>query len=172
MYCFFLKLSEGSHRPNHFQIVRQGSQSFSRSIAYAGRILILCLLRHWSLCHLDFSIIPNIADWCTKFPQIYNWLSNSPSEMESYIRPGCVVLSIYLSMTSAAWEQVSSLLYYREMTFLMEVWMTICWVFVILDGREFSPTSWSLVTVFWCWVLEKWEVFSEHWKAASYSQGW
>lgn len=38
--------------------------------------------------------------------QIYNWLSNSPSEMESYIRPGCVVLSIYLSMTSAAWEQM------------------------------------------------------------------
>lgn len=37
--------------------------------------------------------------------QIYNWLSNSPSEMESYIRPGCVVLSIYLSMSSAAWEQ-------------------------------------------------------------------
>nr|AVV48328.1 squamosa promoter binding-like protein [Litchi chinensis] len=38
--------------------------------------------------------------------QIYNWLSNSPSEMESYIRPGCVVLSIYLSMPSAAWEQL------------------------------------------------------------------
>lgn len=39
--------------------------------------------------------------------QIYNWLSNSPSEMESYIRPGCVVLTVYLSMSSAAWEQVS-----------------------------------------------------------------
>ncbi|KAK8560351.1 hypothetical protein V6N13_082797 [Hibiscus sabdariffa] len=38
--------------------------------------------------------------------QIYNWLSNSPSEMESYIRPGCVVLSIYLSMSSAAWEHL------------------------------------------------------------------
>ncbi|KAL5780952.1 hypothetical protein ACOSQ2_011689 [Xanthoceras sorbifolium] len=38
--------------------------------------------------------------------QIYNWLSNSPSEMESYIRPGCVVLSIYLSMSSSAWEQL------------------------------------------------------------------
>ncbi|KAJ0087175.1 hypothetical protein Patl1_09313 [Pistacia atlantica] len=37
--------------------------------------------------------------------QIYNWLSNSPSEMESYIRPGCVVLSIYVSMSSAVWEQ-------------------------------------------------------------------
>ncbi|XP_073283312.1 squamosa promoter-binding-like protein 16 isoform X1 [Primulina huaijiensis] len=37
--------------------------------------------------------------------QIFNWLSTSPSEMESYIRPGCIVLSIYLSMSSFAWEQ-------------------------------------------------------------------
>lgn len=39
--------------------------------------------------------------------QIYNWLSNIPSEMESYIRPGCVVLSVYVAMSPAAWEQVS-----------------------------------------------------------------
>ncbi|KAL5985057.1 Squamosa promoter-binding-like protein, partial [Asimina triloba] len=38
--------------------------------------------------------------------QIFNWLSHSPSEMESYIRPGCVVLSIYVSMPSVAWEQL------------------------------------------------------------------
>ncbi|KAL6996037.1 Squamosa promoter-binding-like protein [Sarracenia purpurea var. burkii] len=38
--------------------------------------------------------------------QIYNWLSHSPSEMESYIRPGCVVLSIYLSMPSPTWEKL------------------------------------------------------------------
>ncbi|CAL5383262.1 unnamed protein product [Camellia sinensis] len=38
--------------------------------------------------------------------EIYNWLSHSPSEMESYIRPGCVVLSIYLSMPSSAWGQL------------------------------------------------------------------
>lgn len=30
--------------------------------------------------------------------------------MESYIRPGCVVLSVYLSMPSSSWEQVSELL--------------------------------------------------------------
>ena len=30
--------------------------------------------------------------------------------MESYIRPGCVVLSVYAAMSSAAWEQVSELL--------------------------------------------------------------
>ncbi|KAK2371285.1 squamosa promoter-binding protein [Trifolium repens] len=27
--------------------------------------------------------------------QIYNWLSTRPSDLESYIRPGCAVLSIY-----------------------------------------------------------------------------
>ncbi|XP_052188154.1 squamosa promoter-binding-like protein 14 [Diospyros lotus] len=38
--------------------------------------------------------------------QIYNWLSCSPSEMESYIRPGCVVLTVYISMPSSSWEQL------------------------------------------------------------------
>ncbi|KAJ8432679.1 hypothetical protein Cgig2_034005 [Carnegiea gigantea] len=38
--------------------------------------------------------------------QIYSWLSNSPSEMESYIRPGCVVLSVYVLMSCAAWVQL------------------------------------------------------------------
>ncbi|KAL2529790.1 Squamosa promoter-binding-like protein 14 [Forsythia ovata] len=38
--------------------------------------------------------------------QIYNWLANSPSEMESYIRPGCIVLSVYLSMSSHAWDRL------------------------------------------------------------------
>ncbi|KAF5760015.1 putative transcription factor SBP family [Helianthus annuus] len=38
--------------------------------------------------------------------QVYNWLSQSPSEMEGYIRPGCVVLTIYLSMPSSSWDQL------------------------------------------------------------------
>ncbi|KAK7310201.1 hypothetical protein RJT34_07550 [Clitoria ternatea] len=38
--------------------------------------------------------------------QIYNWLSNRPSDMESYIRPGCVVLSLYAAMSATAWEQL------------------------------------------------------------------
>ncbi|CAK9183441.1 unnamed protein product [Ilex paraguariensis] len=43
--------------------------------------------------------------------QIHNWLSRSPSEMEGYIRPGCVVLSIYLSMPSSAWDQLEENLF-------------------------------------------------------------
>ncbi|MQL98453.1 hypothetical protein Taro_031166 [Colocasia esculenta] len=38
--------------------------------------------------------------------QILSWLSHSPSDMESYIRPGCVVLSVYLSMPSSAWDEL------------------------------------------------------------------
>ncbi|OVA00712.1 Transcription factor [Macleaya cordata] len=38
--------------------------------------------------------------------EILNWLSHSPSEIESYIRPGCVVLSIYIAMPYTSWEQL------------------------------------------------------------------
>lgn len=38
--------------------------------------------------------------------EILNWLSHSPSDIESYIRPGCVVLSVYLCMTSIAWHEL------------------------------------------------------------------
>jgi hypothetical protein len=39
--------------------------------------------------------------------QIVNWLKHSPTEMEGYIRPGCIVLSMYLSMAAIAWDEVS-----------------------------------------------------------------
>ncbi|XP_071734007.1 squamosa promoter-binding-like protein 14 isoform X2 [Rutidosis leptorrhynchoides] len=38
--------------------------------------------------------------------QVYNWLAKTPSEIEGYIRPGCVVLSIYLSLPSSSWDQL------------------------------------------------------------------
>ncbi|KAI3871330.1 hypothetical protein MKW92_033033 [Papaver armeniacum] len=37
--------------------------------------------------------------------EIINWLSHSPSDIESYIRPGCVILSIYTVAPSRTWEQ-------------------------------------------------------------------
>ncbi|XP_039113819.1 squamosa promoter-binding-like protein 15 [Dioscorea cayenensis subsp. rotundata] len=45
--------------------------------------------------------------------EILNWLSSSPSEMESYIRPGCVVLSVYVSMPSVAWDELEDDLHHR-----------------------------------------------------------
>ncbi|KAK8964372.1 Squamosa promoter-binding-like protein 15 [Platanthera guangdongensis] len=38
--------------------------------------------------------------------EILKWLSHSPSDIESYIRPGCVVLSVYLCMASIAWHEL------------------------------------------------------------------
>ncbi|CAM0911996.1 unnamed protein product [Alopecurus aequalis] len=37
--------------------------------------------------------------------EVVNWLKHSPTEMEGYIRPGCLVLSMYLSMPDIAWDE-------------------------------------------------------------------
>ncbi|KAK4487313.1 hypothetical protein RD792_006076 [Penstemon davidsonii] len=38
--------------------------------------------------------------------QIFNWLSHSPTDIESYIRPGCVILTIYLRLPESAWDEL------------------------------------------------------------------
>ncbi|PIN23276.1 hypothetical protein CDL12_04042 [Handroanthus impetiginosus] len=38
--------------------------------------------------------------------QILDWLSSSPTDIESYIRPGCIVLTIYASMDKSTWEEL------------------------------------------------------------------
>ncbi|KAL1189580.1 Squamosa promoter-binding-like protein 12 [Cardamine amara subsp. amara] len=38
--------------------------------------------------------------------QILNWLTHTPTDMESYIRPGCIVLTIYLRQDEASWEEL------------------------------------------------------------------
>lgn len=38
--------------------------------------------------------------------QILDWLSHSPTDIESYIRPGCVVLTIYLRLAESEWEEL------------------------------------------------------------------
>lgn len=39
--------------------------------------------------------------------QILDWLSHSPTDIESYIRPGCIILTIYLCLERSMWEEVS-----------------------------------------------------------------
>lgn len=41
-------------------------------------------------------------------PQIDSWLAHLPSDMESYIRPGCLVLTIFVSMPTSEWTEVQS----------------------------------------------------------------
>ncbi|XP_057810223.1 squamosa promoter-binding-like protein 1 [Salvia miltiorrhiza] len=38
--------------------------------------------------------------------QILDWLSSSPTDMESYIRPGCIILTIYLRMEKSSWDRL------------------------------------------------------------------
>ncbi|GAV82889.1 SBP domain-containing protein [Cephalotus follicularis] len=38
--------------------------------------------------------------------QILDWLSNSPTEIESYIRPGCILLTIYLRLRKPTWQEL------------------------------------------------------------------
>ncbi|KAG2693193.1 hypothetical protein I3760_08G085600 [Carya illinoinensis] len=38
--------------------------------------------------------------------QILDWLSHRPTDIESYIRPGCIILTIYLRQAEAAWEEL------------------------------------------------------------------
>ncbi|CAM0881042.1 unnamed protein product [Alopecurus aequalis] len=38
--------------------------------------------------------------------QILNWLLHYPTDMESYIRPGCVILTIYLRLPNWMWDKL------------------------------------------------------------------
>ncbi|KAL2556464.1 Squamosa promoter-binding-like protein 1 [Forsythia ovata] len=38
--------------------------------------------------------------------QIFDWLSHSPTDIESYIRPGCIILTIYLHQSESAWKEL------------------------------------------------------------------
>ncbi|KAL8100492.1 squamosa promoter-binding-like protein 1 isoform X2 [Apium graveolens] len=40
--------------------------------------------------------------------QILGWLAHSPTDMESYIRPGCIILTVYLRMEKSTWEVLLS----------------------------------------------------------------
>ncbi|XP_071692076.1 squamosa promoter-binding-like protein 1 isoform X2 [Rutidosis leptorrhynchoides] len=39
--------------------------------------------------------------------QILDWLLNSPTEIEGYIRPGCIILTVYLRMDNSSWDELS-----------------------------------------------------------------
>ncbi|KAJ1292869.1 hypothetical protein BS78_01G023300 [Paspalum vaginatum] len=39
--------------------------------------------------------------------QILGWLSSSPTDIESYIRPGCIILTVYLRLVESVWQELS-----------------------------------------------------------------
>ncbi|KAJ4751643.1 Squamosa promoter-binding-like protein 6 [Rhynchospora pubera] len=38
--------------------------------------------------------------------QIFDWLNNTPTDVESYIKPGCVILTIYLRLPESTWTEL------------------------------------------------------------------
>jgi hypothetical protein len=38
--------------------------------------------------------------------QILGWLSTSPTDIESYIRPGCIILTVYVRLVESTWREV------------------------------------------------------------------
>nr|AVV48326.1 squamosa promoter binding-like protein [Litchi chinensis] len=70
--------------------------------------------------------------------QILDWLSHSPTDMESYIRPGCVILTIYLRQAEAAWEELCSDLSFslsRLLNLSDDSFWTTGWVYVRVQSQ-------------------------------------
>ncbi|CAA7013530.1 unnamed protein product [Microthlaspi erraticum] len=68
--------------------------------------------------------------------EIYSWLSSIPSEMESYIRPGCVILSVYVAMSASAWEQLEENLVPRIRSLVQESKFWSNTRFLVSTGRQ------------------------------------
>ncbi|KAF5180742.1 Squamosa promoter-binding-like protein [Thalictrum thalictroides] len=54
-----------------------------------------------------------LYDWNpAEFPrrlrhQIFQWLASMPVELEGYIRPGCIILTLFIAMPNFIWEKLS-----------------------------------------------------------------
>ncbi|KAJ0231635.1 Squamosa promoter-binding-like protein 16 [Hirschfeldia incana] len=70
--------------------------------------------------------------------EIYSWLSSIPSEMESYIRPGCVVLSVYVAMSASAWEQLEENLLQRVSSLVQDSDFWSNTRFMVNTGRQLA----------------------------------
>ncbi|KAF6154953.1 hypothetical protein GIB67_018390 [Kingdonia uniflora] len=84
--------------------------------------------------------------------QILDWLSQSPIDIESYIRPGCIILTIYVRLAEFMWEELcydlsSSLS--RLLEFSTDPFWRTGWVYIrvqdqialIYDGRVILDMS-------------------------------
>lgn len=101
--------------PTDFRAAQIGLFSSS-----SDRILVeshlTCEARHVNICgQLYHSAEILLFTWCIcktyasyYFWQLLAWLANTPTDIESYIRPGCIILTVYLRMEKSSWEKVVS----------------------------------------------------------------
>ncbi|GMI70351.1 SQUAMOSA PROMOTER BINDING PROTEIN-LIKE 7, squamosa promoter binding protein-like 7 [Hibiscus trionum] len=80
---------------------------FSNSISYCDS-----KTAYQSMCPTG-RISFKLYDWNpAEFPrrlrhQIFEWLANMPVELEGYIRPGCTILTVFISMPEYMWMKLS-----------------------------------------------------------------
>ncbi|TQD96878.1 hypothetical protein C1H46_017483 [Malus baccata] len=82
--------------------------------------------------------------------QILDWLSHSPTDIESYIRPGCIILTVYLRLEKSTWEELccnlgsilKRLLHAANDPFWTTGWVLLC----ALEGKYLvQETCYDLV---------------------------
>lgn len=61
--------------------------------------------------------------------QIFEWLANMPVELEGYIRSGCIILTFFITMPQALWDE------------MMNNWIGHVQNFVLGSGRELLSTG-------------------------------
>ncbi|KAL9666446.1 hypothetical protein QQ045_000778 [Rhodiola kirilowii] len=89
--------------------------------------------------------------------EILAWLSNAPSQTESYIRPGCVVLSVYVSMPSASWEQLDQNLL-EHVSWLIQRTHIDIWKdgrFLVQTGKQLASHNKGKLRLCKSWITPK-----------------
>lgn len=91
---------------------------------------LLLRLKHLPVVQLLFEVLI--------FPilfQILDWLSNSPTDVESYIRPGCIILTIYIRMDKSSWDKVILIKHIKNLKHIIQM-QYLCYKFMIQFGYE------------------------------------
>lgn len=91
---------------------------------------LLLRLKHLPVVQLLFEVLI--------FPilfQILDWLSNSPTDVESYIRPGCIILTIYIRMDKSSWDKVILIKHITNLKHIIQM-QYLCYKSMIQFGYE------------------------------------
>ncbi|KAJ3669315.1 hypothetical protein LUZ60_011265 [Juncus effusus] len=67
--------------------------------------------------------------------QIFDWLNSTPTDVESYIKPGCVILTIYLRLPESKWTDLC-----EDLSYEMESLLNNC-------TDDFWQCGWIYATV-------------------------
>jgi hypothetical protein len=69
--------------------------------------------------------------------QILEWLSNMPVDLEGYIRSGCTILTLFVSMPQSMWEEVMDIDLICMLLFILSYMVLLSNFAFTLSGIEF-----------------------------------